>query len=828
MPDDSSIPLRRPLRGMSPSKLLGVFEQSEESPPNIPGWEVLGVAGRGGFGTVWRGLREADGAIAAIKIAPPDDPDTLERIEEEAGSLRALSHPNIVALLDSGPLDDKGGGLFLAMAFIDGPELSQEIPVSGLPAARAYAIFRHIAAAVIHAHERGILHRDLKPGNILLDAHGTAHVADFGLALPVHRRVHQLSMTRAGMVAGTAEYLPPEAYIADYQPSAAADIFALGVILYEMLTGAPPRGAWKPASTRLGVDVRIDEIISRAMDPDPANRWPDVRAMLAALDEVRASPPRMAGTPMVTFPVRVTDALWTVNGLAMCFLGLASLLKLRKFRIELPMDLVGDLPRLLGAFHALFWLSPPALLVGGWQVARLIRFRHTPLREALPSPFGLRLSHGRATAFLVAFSQFLCLVLPGAMMFGFFLDSCLVWLTPADPPWAHGLSVTRWGDGALVSPWSRDPAQGFWLVESHGPLGNPLTKINDRLGFFAFWVPLLMVCAGVCMFAGFLAMLAAACRSWFVRRRFGSLGLLLAATTALANAGHMVASRDLGLSRKSRAADRFDTHSRGDLTRLALLHARHLLAIAAGRESPPAADADWLSHYAESVDFRGRGPTPRSQIASLIRADAPATPAAETMRNIPKRRWDPASGRFSMRKSFYEFRLLESTNEPLAAMNEITVDLEGLSTIDGTFRIDSESLTRQTLLRYEPVTATAPALRDWLGRLQRALAETDPEAATAALADCFLPLPNPSDTPPPNGFPGWIRHAPTADLPWVSALRDELAATPLPQPFIDRSLPGHRTRVAIPLRRDSPKTDRMLFADLVRNDGVWRCIRLAY
>ena len=416
--------LRTPrLRGLDPELLLGVLgDDARESLPRIPGWKILGVAGEGGSGIVWRAERVSDAVAAAIKIAPPGEPETVARIEREAGFLRELRHPHIVELLETGALEegDQAGGLYLAMEFIDGPALVNEIPERGLPPERAFRWFREIVSAVAQAHDAGVLHRDLKPANVLVDPDGRVKVADFGLARPVHRRVHLLSLTRAGLVAGTAEYLPPEAYRGDYRPGPAADIFALGVMLHEMLTGTPPRGAWLPASTREGVDVRIDGIIRRAMDPDPEQRWPDPQAMVAALDEVLASPPRFAGAALVTFPVRVADCLWTLLGLFLFMAGTSSLLALDKAWVRLPFDLVGDHGRLIGGFHALFVLTLLGIPLGAWQIVRLWRFRHIPLREALPSPFGLRLGHSQTAAVLVFLCQLVCLLIPVVHMLALF------------------------------------------------------------------------------------------------------------------------------------------------------------------------------------------------------------------------------------------------------------------------------------------------------------------------------------------------------------------------------------------------------------------------
>ena len=808
----------RPLRGMSPEKLLGVFEHRIGDPPVVPGWTILGVAGRGGFGVVWRARREADGALAAIKIAPGDEPDTLERIETEAVALSSLNHPHIVSLLDSGPVGEDGSGLYLAMEFIDGPDLCQEIPRDGLRPALALKWFRQVALAVIHAHNHQVLHRDLKPSNILIDGGGNAHVADFGLALPVHRRVHQLSLTRAGMIAGTAEYLPPEAYLAGYEPTPSADVFALGVILHEMLTGSPPRGAWAPASSKSGVDVRIDGIIARAMAPDPAHRWPDVRSMLAELEAVNSSPLRLAGTPLVTFPVRVMDAVWTLAGLGMAAAAMGSVFNLWKFRIQLPFDLVGDLGRILGAFHALFLLSFPACFVGFWQLVRVIRFRHTPVREALPSPFGLPLSRGRTSAVLVAMAQVFCLMFPSLMMTGLFLDSCLVWLEPQDPPWTHGLAVTRWGDGATVSPWTQPGGAGFWLVERFGPPGHPLGRDLDRVGFVPFLVPLVMTLGGVALGAGLLAMLFVAFRSWSIRRKPVGL-MLLALWTALSlHSLADLARREIRDAESHRIpTDALSEHRAGIILHQVHQFADDLIAYESGSRSEPPATSVRL---ASMVDFRGQGWISAASIPEIrFRKRHPCPPAGALNRMQASSHWEASSKRFLVRHGCQTFHDDPEAGE--SRMIEWWTEIGGRLCADGMLEIDRESLEFRECYRGAIRNADEDDAARWLADLRGALESGDP----LRLAGAFPPSTTPA-AGTSTAFPGWIAATPDPSSPWLHHLREEMDASGWQTPLKAGRLPGGRTRFTLPLRGDSRYGTRTLFADLVSIEGSWRCVRL--
>ncbi|HSP42826.1 MAG TPA: serine/threonine-protein kinase, partial [Luteolibacter sp.] len=594
---------------MDPGRLLDLLDEDVESiKPAIPGWRVTGVAGEGGSGLVWKAEREADGSTAAIKIASPDEPDTVERIEREARFLRDLRHPHIVRLLDAGPLSEGSdeGGLYLAMEFIDGPALSQEIPEQGLPPDKAYMWFREIADAVAHAHDCGILHRDLKPANVLIADDGHVKVADFGLARPVYRRVHMLSLTRAGQVAGTAEYLPPEAYRRDYQPGPEADIFALGVMLHEMLTGTPPRGAWLPASSRRGVDVRIDDLVRRAMDPDPTARWPNARAMLAELERITGSSPRYSGTPLVTFPIRVADCLWTVLGLLVFVSSLSSLLTLRKAKFSLPLDLVGDHRLLVGGFNALFLLLLPCIPLALWQIIRLRRFRHIPMREALPSPFGVKLGLGRSAAWLVTAGQLFCFLLPLLQLLTIYTDTCLSWLEPDDPPWVHGLAVTTWGnERELLSPWKFYPGTRFWLHEIEGPPGHPLASYLDRVGFLPGYVPLVMVVSASLMGLALLVTLFTASRGWWLRGRrlhvIASLTLFGIFGTTIGKGHH---GRFVIIDKEHNRPP--DLWVGGRMTGQMRALARQIIGARAS-EADAAALRDTLHLYAPVVDFHEHG-----------------------------------------------------------------------------------------------------------------------------------------------------------------------------------------------------------------------------
>jgi Protein kinase domain len=822
-PSDSSPPR---LRGLDPARLLGLLDDvMNESPPQIPGWHISGVAGQGGSGVVWRAVRESDGVLAAIKIAPHSEPETVERIEQEAGFLRSFHHPNIVRLLESGPLHQgtHEGGLYLAMEYIDGPALVHELPEEGLPPLMAFRWFREIADAVAHAHDAGILHRDLKPGNVLMAPDGHVKVADFGLALPVHRRVHQLSLTRAGLVAGTAEYLPPEAYRRDYLPGPEGDIFALGVMLHEMLTGTPPRGAWKPASSRRGVDLRVDAIIARAMHPDPQQRWPDARAMLAALEAVLASPPRYAGSPLVTFPVRAGDFIWTLIGLFVLLAACGSLMRIGKSRITPLIDLVGDHSALTGGFQALYLLLMASVPLSLWQLVRLRRFRAVPLREALPAPFGIEFGHSRMAAALVAICQMFCLWLPALMLVNLFIGSCIRWLQPQDPPWVHGLAVTRFEDMDLISPWRPVFSDvGFWLWESMGPPAYGLAERIDRVSFTPFLTPVLMSLAGALLVTCLLATVWNSVRQWW---RCGlRLRPLAAASAALSllslvSASVWQADRDATRSRRPDNDEwvvdaRMTSHIR-DLGKF--------VVGASGDYIPPLADGDWTAFYQETVDWRGRPGVNRREIPALLQNTRVEADVARVRISRYDQSWDPATGAFLVRVLAVEsYDGLKPSG--VCGAHDIQLELSGKVSIEGHAVIQKENFTRTPMYQSDRRAASHEEVLAWIRGFLQAVAGNDADDETY-FADLLLEVPGGMH----EGYDTkWIRRASDRVGDLRSLLGNDVHRLTNPMPVIQGTLSGGRTRINIPIHRGDAVAERTITADLVHAGGRWRCVKLVF
>ena len=230
----------------------------------FPQFEIIECLGRGGMGIVYKARQKALDRIVAIKILAgewQDDPGFAERFEKEAKLLARLNHPNIVTIHDFG---NASGLYYIAMEFIDGVNVRDLLRDGKLEPEQALAIIPPICEALQFAHNHGVVHRDIKPENILLDREGRVKIADFGIA------------TIAGDAAdrsGTPAYMAPEQAAHAAKIDHRADIYALGVVLYEMLTGERPGKDFKEPSKKVRVDVKIDEIVLRALENKPELRF---------------------------------------------------------------------------------------------------------------------------------------------------------------------------------------------------------------------------------------------------------------------------------------------------------------------------------------------------------------------------------------------------------------------------------------------------------------------------------------------------------------------------------------------------------------------------
>lgn len=253
----------------------------------VSGIQIEEQLGRGGMGTVYLGRQMSLDREVAVKVLASelaDDPQFLERLEREARVMARLRHPNIVAVHDFQRTDD---GAAIVMEFVEGGSLREKLLLhpNGLPVAEALRILRQIADGLEAAHASGVIHRDMKPENVLMGADGMARVTDFGLALPLHEGSARLTLS--GTAVGTVDYMAPEQFKGG-EADARLDVFALGVMAYELLTGQTPRGSFDaPHHLRAEIPVPISGAIMRALKPRPEERFASIAAFMLALHEPR-------------------------------------------------------------------------------------------------------------------------------------------------------------------------------------------------------------------------------------------------------------------------------------------------------------------------------------------------------------------------------------------------------------------------------------------------------------------------------------------------------------------------------------------------------------
>jgi serine/threonine-protein kinase len=285
-------------------------------------YELEELVGSGGMSSVFRARDQQLGRRVAIKILHErygDDPEYVERFRREARAVARLSHPNIVTVIDRG---DDGGRQYIVFEHVEGENLKELVGRTGrLPLRRAVELALAVADGLAFAHEHGLVHRDVKPQNVLLSEEGEVKVTDFGIArsLDVEHGV-----TQTGTVLGTAEYLAPEQ--ASGEPvSPATDVYSLGVVLWELLTGEVPfegenlvavalRHVNEPLPSlrdqRPDVPPRLAAAVERALAKDPARRFPsmsafgaELRARLLELDGDAPPAEDDAALTLITAPV---------------------------------------------------------------------------------------------------------------------------------------------------------------------------------------------------------------------------------------------------------------------------------------------------------------------------------------------------------------------------------------------------------------------------------------------------------------------------------------------------------------------------------------------
>ena len=289
----------------------------EEVAAAFPSLEILSLIGQGGMGSVYKVRQPNLDRIVALKLLAPAlsrDPAFAERFAREARVLGKLNHPNIVSVYEHG---ESGGFYYLIMEYVDGVNLRQAMRAGRFTPEQALAIVPGICDALQAAHAQGIWHRDIKPENILLDQRGGVKIADFGIARLVGDQTRNFTLTATGNALGSAAYMAPEQHESPHTVDHRADIYSLGVVIYEMLTGELPLGRFPAPSQRAAVSARIDEIVLQTLEKERELRQQS--AMEVKTDVQSAGSSEVKQAPPIGQPARLTLAAVTmvIGGLMM-------------------------------------------------------------------------------------------------------------------------------------------------------------------------------------------------------------------------------------------------------------------------------------------------------------------------------------------------------------------------------------------------------------------------------------------------------------------------------------------------------------------------------
>ena len=361
--------------GPQGSKIIPPPASPAEIAPLFPQLEVLECLGHGGMGVVYKARQPRLNRLVALKILTRDkeqDEQFAVRFAREAQALARLNHPNIVTVHDFG---EAGGHCYLVMEYVDGVNLRQLLVAGKMPPEQALKIVPKICEALQYAHEQGVIHRDIKPENILLDKHGRVKIADFGIAKMAGAGAGQPALTGAKDVVGTPHYMAPEQIEKPALVDHRADIYSLGVVFYEMLTGELPLGKFAPPSSKVQIDVRLDEVVLHALEKEPSRRYQQASEVKTRLETIAATSPR-AHSPQDDEPIRQALKVPVRGLIAAGVLQLLFCLGLLGFGIYLARQ-EGDIAALVGiGFVAtLFMVFAAVVLVGA---SRMLKLRNYP------------------------------------------------------------------------------------------------------------------------------------------------------------------------------------------------------------------------------------------------------------------------------------------------------------------------------------------------------------------------------------------------------------------------------------------------------------------
>lgn len=359
------------------------IEQISEVFPEL---EVIELVGRGGMGAVYRARQIKLDREVALKILLPNlssDPAFAERFEREARALAKLNHPNIVTVFDFG---DREGLFYLLLEYVDGVNLRGAMSTGRFTPEQALAVVPGVCDALQSAHELGVLHRDIKPENILLDRNGKVKIVDFGIARMVGDPASDFTLTEAGAVLGSRNYMAPEQLEQLNEVDHRADIYSLGVVFYEMLTGELPMGRFLPPSEKSPTTEQIDAIVMRTLEKELDRRFQSAGAVKTSIESAAshaAAPlPQEEPAPASAPPQKVPPPTGptTLRGLVGDISGVTVLTVILLFSagvfliagVALETSVVGGLLAIVGSLCGLIGLT------GAWLGLNAIRKKQIP------------------------------------------------------------------------------------------------------------------------------------------------------------------------------------------------------------------------------------------------------------------------------------------------------------------------------------------------------------------------------------------------------------------------------------------------------------------